>query len=205
MDRIALASGAKVCPKIELLSDDMLGFAGVVQEVSIGNDGEKFVVIEECTNPKTSSFLIRGGNRVACEEIETSLRDCIACVKTSVKDPRIVIGGGATEAFLAVHTPKYLEKLSPLHKYIAKSWAASLWVIPETLAENAGMKPAEVVAKLKKAHNSGLKTAGVNINEFDVGDLSQLVWEPYTMKQSLITLATEMTCSILKIDQLIQI
>lgn len=38
-----------------------------------------------------------------------------------------------------------------------------------------------------------------------LADLSTAVWEPYRLKESVLSMATEVSCMILKIDQLIKV
>lgn len=44
-----------------------------------------------------------------------------------------------------------------------KAYGKALEVIPYTLAENAGLKPIDLVTELRNKHNSGLKSAGVDV------------------------------------------
>jgi chaperonin GroEL (HSP60 family) len=65
------------------------------------------VIIEGCKHPKSVTILIRGGNRMACEETITSLYDSLWVVRDCLIDNRIVVGGGATEVELHRNCMKY--------------------------------------------------------------------------------------------------
>ena len=41
----------------------------------------------------------------------------------------------------------------------------ALEIIPATLAENAGMHPVTIVTALRKMHNEGKTTAGINVKK----------------------------------------
>ena len=73
-----------------------------------------------------------------------------------------------------------------------------------TLAENAGMKPIDVVTELRKQHAEGIKGAGINVKVGIVSDMYDLnVIQPLLVSTSAIQLATETVCMILKVDDLI--
>ena len=49
-----------------------------------------------------------------------------------------------------------------LEQYAIKKFAEALETIPRALAENAGVKPTELISNLYAAHNSGDKKTGFN-------------------------------------------
>ena len=56
--------------------------------------------------------------------------------------------------------PVFRQTCAGLEQYAMDKFAESLEVIPRTLAENAGVKPTELISKLKAAHQGGDKNAG---------------------------------------------
>ena len=50
-----------------------------------------------------------------------------------------------------------------LEQYALKKFVAALEVFPKILADNAGVKSTELLAKLHAAHQEGMKNAGFNI------------------------------------------
>ena len=73
------------------------------------------------------------------------------------------------------------------------------------LAENAGMKPIEIVTELRRMHaTEGVKGAGINVKKGVVSDMYDLnVLQPLLVSTSAINLATETCALILKIDDLV--
>ena len=73
------------------------------------------------------------------------------------------------------------------------------------LAENAGMKPIEIVTELRRMHAvEGVKGAGINVVKGVVSDMYDLnVLQPLLVSTSAINLATETCALILKIDDLV--
>ncbi|HEC95868.1 MAG TPA: thermosome subunit, partial [Euryarchaeota archaeon] len=84
MERLSKATGAKVVTKIEDLSPEDLGYAGVVEEKKVGKD--KMTFVEECKNPKAVSLLLRGGTEHFVDSVERALEDAIGVVATIIKD-----------------------------------------------------------------------------------------------------------------------
>ena len=60
IELIAIATGARIVPRFEELSEKKLGFAGTVREVEFGTDTDRMLVIEDCPDSKavTVTFAI---------------------------------------------------------------------------------------------------------------------------------------------------
>lgn len=63
------------------------------------------LVIEDCSNCKAVTILVRGGSKMIVQEAERSLHDALCVVSTLIRCNQIVYGGGSAEiaASLAVH------------------------------------------------------------------------------------------------------
>jgi T-complex protein 1 subunit delta len=46
-----------------------------------------------------------------------------------------------------------------------KEYAEAFEIVPYTLAENAGMKPLEIVTELRRAHSTGDCNRGINVKK----------------------------------------
>ncbi|NYT19211.1 MAG: thermosome subunit, partial [Methanosarcinales archaeon] len=76
--------------------------------------------------------------------------------------------------------------------------------IPQTLAENAGLDPIDILVELRSQHEQGNKNAGLNVYTGDVVDMWENdVIEPLRIKTQAINAATEATVMILRIDDVI--
>ena len=64
IELIAIATGGRIIPRFEELDSKKLGQAGVVKEVPFGTTQDRMIVIEECSNSKSVTLLIRGGNKM---------------------------------------------------------------------------------------------------------------------------------------------
>jgi len=68
------------------------------------------------------------------------------------------------------------------------------------LAENAGLKPIEIVTELRKAHAEGTIGAGIDVKHGSIANMyDQNVIQPLLVTTSAIKLATETVCMILKV------
>lgn len=188
------------------LSKDRLGHADHVGDVVLPGSGHKVVKFTGVQNPgKTMTVLIRGSNELVLAEANRSIHDAQCVVRSLVKKRFVIAGGGAPETEVALRLKDYALTLSKgMDSYCVKAFADALEVIPYTLAENAGMKPIEIVTELRKQHAEGHVGAGINIKKGAVTDMYAMnVLQPLLVSTSAISLATETVCMILKVDDLI--
>jgi len=100
---------------------------------------------------------------------------------------------------------KYSRELTGNASVCFRAYAECLEVIPTTLAENAGLKPIELVTELRALHEKGNSTFGINIRKGGTSDmLKENVVQPLLVSLSAITLATETVRQILKIDDIVE-
>ncbi len=202
MTKLARATGARIVTNLEDLTAKDLGAAQLVEERKIETD--KWVFIEGCKNPKAVTILVRGGSQRVVDEAERSMHDAIMVVKDVLEKPAIVAGGGAPEAEIASQLREYSNKLSGREQLAVLKYADALEVIPLTLAENAGMDPIDTQVDFRAKHGQGKKWFGINVRTGKVSDmLGDNVVEPVAVKEEIIRAATEATCMILRIDDVI--
>mmetsp|Transcript_8243 Transcript_8243/g.9681 ORF Transcript_8243/g.9681 Transcript_8243/m.9681 type:complete len:134 (-) Transcript_8243:106-507(-) len=116
----------------------------------------------------------------------------------------IIAGGGAPETEVSLKLKEHSQTVTGMDAYCMKAFAEALEVIPYTLAENAGMKPIDIVTELRARHADGEKGAGINVKKSKVTDMYGIdVLQPLLVSTSAISLATETVCMILKVDDLI--
>jgi T-complex protein 1 subunit epsilon len=93
IEHVAIATGGRILPRFSELSEDKLGKAGMVREVSFGNTKERMLVIEDCANSNAVTVLVRGGNKMIVDEAKRSLHDAMCVVRNLIRDNRVVYGG----------------------------------------------------------------------------------------------------------------
>ena len=203
MDGLARATGAKVVTNLDDLNNADLGFAGLVEEVKIGD--EEMVHVKECKNPKAVTLLVRGGTEHVVDEIKRAMDDSIGDVISALKVGKVVAGAGAPEIELSKELRKYAHTLKGREQLAVEAFADAVEVVPRTLAENSGLDPIDVLAELKQAHEKkNQKWAGINVFSGKVVDAwKQGVIEPLKIKTQAIKSASEVANLILRIDDVI--
>ena len=190
---------------VDALSADKLGGAEHVGDVVMPGSGHKVVKFTGVKNPgKTMTVLLRGSNDLVLAEANRSIHDAQCVVRSLVKKRYLIAGGGAPEVEVSLRLKEYALGLTGMDSYCIKAFAEALENIPYTLAENAGMKPIDVVTELRKQHAEGITGAGINVKKNIVSNMYDLnVLQPLLVSTSAINLATETVCMILKVDDLV--
>ena len=200
--KLAKATGARVVTGLDDLSKDDLGHAALVEERKVEED--KWVFVEGCKNPKAVTLLIRGGSQRIVDEAERSIHDAIMTIKDVLEKPAIVGGGGAVEEELSHRLMEWSSTLPGREQLAVQKYAEALESIPLALAENAGFDVLDIQVELREKHGAGKTWHGVDVLGNGVQDLYKKdVIEPASVKEQIITSATECSCMILRIDDVI--
>ena len=158
---------------------------------------------------RLATIMLRASTTNVLADLERAVDDGVHACKQICRDGRFVPGAGATEMELAVLIGKYAATFPNLDQYAVKAFAKSLEFVPRTLAENAGLDQAVVLAGLSSSHANGDASAGVDIEggmdstnrngilkENDVVDI-------LSTKLSAFRLAVDAALTVLKVDQII--
>ena len=202
MEKLARATGGKIVSNFKELSIEQLGEAEVVEEMKHGDEAMTYV--RGCKNPKALTILLRGGTSHVLDEMERAIKDGLGDVSASLKDGKIVAGGGAIEMELSKELRKFGQGLEGREQLAVQEFASALEFIPLTLAENAGLDPIDVLTELKSRHEKGEKTAGLNLFVGKIEDnLKAGIIGPLRIKTQAINSASEVTMMLLRIDDVI--
>jgi chaperonin GroEL (HSP60 family) len=202
MEKLSRATGARIVGNWKELVPEDLGFAGMVREARIGEDD--LIFIEKCRNPRAMTLLIRGGTEHVAEEIKRAVTDAVGDLAASLREGKVVAGAGAAEMELAKGIRGYAQTLQGREQLAVLAFAEALEIIPRTLAENAGLDPIDVLAKLRNEHEKGQKWAGINVFSGEVMDAWKAgVIEPLKIKTQALSSAAEVAEMILRIDDVI--
>ncbi|WP_457555222.1 thermosome subunit beta [Candidatus Pyrohabitans sp.] len=204
MEKLAKATGATIVTNIDDLGEKDLGYAGLVEEVKIGDD--EMVFVRECKDPKSVTILIRGGTEHIVDEVERAIEDCLGVVPAAIRDGKVLAGGGAAETELALRLRDYAKTVGGREQLAIEAFADALEVVPRALAENAGLDPIDMVVALRAKHekeNNGHRY-GLDVYEGEVRDmLNEGIVEPLSVKSQAIDSASEVAVMILRIDDVI--
>ncbi|RHN43837.1 putative T-complex protein 1, delta subunit [Medicago truncatula] len=143
----------------------LLGYADLVEEVALGDDGKivRFQVLRIWV--KTTTVLVRGSNLLVLDEAQRSLHDALCVVRCLVGKRFLIAGGGAPEIELSRQLGAWAKVLHGMEGSCIQAFAEALEVIPYTLAENAGLNPIAIVTELRNRHAQGEINAGIDVRK----------------------------------------
>lgn len=203
--RLARATGATALPKMTPPTAEELGRA---DSVYVDELGDTEVVVFKVGNKESrvSTIVIRGATDNYMDDIERAVDDGVNVFKGVCKDGRLTAGGGSTEIELARQVSAWGETHAGLEQYSINKFAEALEVVPRVLAENSGVKPKEVIAKLYAAHSEGKTNMGFDI-EGESGEIKDCleseVFDLLVAKKWALKYAVNAACTILRVDQII--
>lgn len=139
------------------------------------------------------------------DEADRSIHDALCVVRALVKNRSIIPGGGAPEIEIAQKLDEYASTIQGIESIIISAFAASLEIIPNTLAENCGINPILTVTELRNRHKNGQVRAALNAKSGVIIEnaVEHNIMQPTLVTESALTLATEVVRMILKIDDLV--
>ena len=202
LTKLAKASGARIITNLDDLSEKDLGVADLVEERKVEED--RWVFVEGCKHPKSVTILLRAGQQRVVDEVERAVHDAIMVVKDVMELPSIVAGGGAPETFVATKIMSWAKSLEGREQLAAEKFAEAMESIPLSLSENAGMDPIDTLTTLRSKQLKGDKWTGIDVMKSKVADMkSSDIIEPLSVKNQVISAATEAACMLLRIDDVI--
>lgn len=151
------------------------------------------------------------------DEAERSLHDALSVLSQTVKETRVVLGGGCAEMLMSCAVEEEARKITGKKAIAAEAFSRALRQIPTILADNAGYDSSDLVSKLRAAHYEGHSDAGlgeftllacysllsltqhVDMNEGAIGSMHKLgVTESYKLKRQVVLSASEAAEMILR-------
>lgn len=194
---ICKSTGCKPIADIESFTEDKLGSADLVEE------SENLIKFssKQC---RTCSIVVRGANDFVLQEAERSIHDALCVIRCLVKKNKLIAGGGAPEIEVSSQLSKLSKQHSGMKAFCFQNYADALEIIPETLAENAGLNPIAILTELRNRHAQGQKTAGINVRKGCISDiLDENVIQPLLVSTCAFELASDTVRMVLKIDDII--
>jgi chaperonin GroEL (HSP60 family) len=174
----------------------------VVKEKRDGEEGMTYVM--GCKNPKALTIILRGSTSHVVAETKRAMEDAYGDILSVMENNKIVVGAGATEIEVYLRLQKFSKTFLGKQQLAIESFASALKVIPETLAQNAGLDKIEIIANLISKHNNNEINNGINVFTGKIFNaLNAGVIEPLKIKTQAIISATEVAIMILRIDDII--
>ncbi|MFX1559209.1 MAG: thermosome subunit beta [Promethearchaeota archaeon] len=202
VERVHKTTGATIVSKIQNMSAADLGTAKLVEQRDVGDD--KMLFIEGTPKSSVVTLLVRGGTDHIVDEVDRALNDALYVVRDVVIHPAVTYGGGALASEISKQLRDYADTLEGREQYAVNAFADAVESLPNTLAENAGLDPIDVIVNLRKAHTDGNIYHGINITKGKVGDMKAArVVESAIVNRQIVMSAAEAAQMILKIDDVI--
>jgi len=203
LKRVAKATGGAIQSSVNDLIPSVLGTCAFFEERQVG--GERFNFFTGCPQTKSATIILRGAGDQFIDEAERSLHDAIMIVKRTLKNNKVVGGGGAIEMKLSKYLRDYSRNIQGKEQLLINGYAKALEVIPRQLSENAGFDPTNILNQLRQSHATSDKWMGVDINNESICDtFENFVWEPVIVKTNAINAATQAANVILSVDETVR-
>ncbi|KAI1796520.1 chaperonin-containing T-complex zeta subunit Cct6 [Ganoderma leucocontextum] len=203
MERLQLICGGTAQNSVDDLRPDVLGWAGLVYEHTLGE--EKFTFVEEVKDPKSVTLLIKGPNAHTIQQTQDALRDGLRAVKNALEDEALIPGAGAFEVACAAHLNGAVKKSAKGRaKMGVQAFAEALLIIPKTLAANGGYDVQDVTVALQDEATAG-NVVGIDLHSGEPFDPTvQGVWDNYRVKRQMLHSCSVIAVNLLSTDEILR-
>ncbi|KAI0298601.1 T-complex protein 1 zeta subunit [Russula brevipes] len=203
MERLQLICGGIAQNSVEELTPDVLGWAGLVYEHTLGE--EKFTFVDEVKDPKSVTLLIKGPNAHTTQQIQDALRDGLRAVKNALEDEALIPGAGAFEVACAAHLVDNTKKAAKGRaKMGVQAFADALLVIPKTLAANGGFDVQDALVALQDEHADG-NIVGLDLQSGEPFDPTvEGIWDNYRVKRQMLHSSSVIGINLLSTDEILR-
>ncbi|KAF7321672.1 hypothetical protein MKEN_00688600 [Mycena kentingensis (nom. inval.)] len=203
MERLTLIAGGMAQNSVDDLTPDVLGWAGLVYEHTLGE--EKYTFIEEVKAPKSVTLLIKGPNQHTTTQIQEALRDGLRAVKNAIDDQSLVPGAGAFEVACAAHLVQRVKKTSKGRVQMGvQAFADALLIIPKTLAQNANHDVQTALVQLQDELTEG-GTVGLDLASGGPCDpTTKGIWDNYRVKRQMLHSCSVIAVNLLSTDEILR-
>ncbi|XP_042492174.1 T-complex protein 1 subunit theta-like [Macadamia integrifolia] len=201
--RFCRTTGSVALLKLSQPNPDDLGFADSISVEEIGGVRVTIVKNEEGGNA-VATVVLRGSTDSILDDLERAVDDGVNTYKAMCRDSRIVPGAAATEIELARKLKEFSFKETGLDQYAIAKFAESFEMVPNTLAENAGLNAMEIISTLYADHAAGNTKVGLDLEEGACKDVTAMnIWDLYVTKFFALKYAADAACTVLRVDQII--
>ncbi|ETW80629.1 hypothetical protein HETIRDRAFT_320598 [Heterobasidion irregulare TC 32-1] len=203
MERLQLVCGGIAQNSVDELTPDLLGWAGLVYEQTLGED--KFTFVDEVRTPRSATLLIKGPNAHTIQQIQDALRDGLRAVKNAIEDEALVPGAGAFEVACSAHLVANAKKAAKGRaKMGVQAYADALLIIPKTLAQNGGFDVQDVVVALQDEQAEG-NTVGIDLQSGEPFDPTvEGIWDNYRVKRQMLHSCSVIAVNLLSTDEILR-
>jgi len=162
----------------------------------------KYVVVKG--DGEVTTLILRGATKQTLDETERGFEDALGVVCLAYSSGEVVAGGGSAYLNAALYLRSRAAEAGGREQMAIDAFADALESIPATIAENAGHDPLDTILTLRNEHKAGNTDSGPNIENGGAHSMkAENVYEPLELVRQAIVSASEVTISILRIDDII--
>lgn len=203
IERLALVTGGEILSTFDDPENVKIGHCDLIEEYIIGE--EKLIKFSGVKLGEACTIILRGATKQILDEAERSLHDALCVLQQTVKETRIVYGGGCSEILMANAVSRLAAKTAGKEAIAIESFAKALRQLPTVIADNAGYDSAELISQLRAAHTEGKETMGLDMYNGAIGDMEALgVTESFKVKQQVVVSAAEAAEMLIRVDNIIK-
>jgi len=203
--RLCRATRSRAMVQMQTPEKESIGFASHVSVRDVG--AQKITVFSQEGKDATqvATIVLRSSTGNGLNDVERAVDDGVNVIRMMGRDGRFVAGAGACDIELARQLAAYAASVKGLEQYAINKFATALEVVPRCLAENSGQIPMDVLSSLYAAHEKGLTSVGVNVDEGGgVKDATKDgIIDLLVTKRHAILIAVDAVLTILRVDQII--
>ncbi|XP_045467532.1 T-complex protein 1 subunit beta [Harmonia axyridis] len=203
IERLALVTGGEIVSTFDHPELVKLGTCDLIEQVMIGED----ILLRFSGVPKgeACTIVIRGATQQIIDEADRSIHDALCVLTATVKESRVVFGGGCSEVLMALAITKEAVNVPGKEAVAMEAFAKALLQLPTIIADNGGYDSAQLVSELRAAHNKGEKSMGLDMLRGEIGDMKALgITESFVVKRQVLLSAAEAAEVILRVDNIIK-
>lgn len=104
IERLALVTGGEIVSTFDCPDQVKLGHCDLIEQVMIGED--TLIRFSGVALGEACTIIIRGATQQIIDEAERSLHDALCVLAATVKESRIIYGGGCSETLMATAVSK---------------------------------------------------------------------------------------------------
>merc|ERR1719197_1586922 len=165
----------------------------------------KVIAFEGVAKGEACTIVLRGSSEHIIAESERSVHDALCVLSQTVKTRRTVLGGGASEVYMASRVEELARQTPGKQALAIEGFARALRCIPTILADNGGYDSSELVSQLRSQHEQKKWYMGLDMSKGTVGDMRELcVTESFKSKSQSLVSAHEAAEMILRVDDIIR-
>merc|ERR1712100_491372 len=161
IERLAAVTGGEITSTFDAPDQVKLGEVDLIEEVVVGE--ERLLRFSGCKGGAACSIILRGASSHLLDEAERSLHDALCVLVATVKESRVIMGGGCGEGLMAQAVDAKVPSVPGKRALAMEAFARALRQLPSIIADNAGFDSAELVTQLRAAHHAGDATAGIDV------------------------------------------